>query len=102
MKLIQSRDEFKQLINTEERIICAKFTASWCGSCQQIQPLLNKLELEYNNILFVKIDIEKNEELAEKYKISSLPSFVFFKNAKNIKKVIGAHKLVLINAVKNI
>lgn len=64
------------------------FTASWCGPCQKVYPLLNELsdKLSENNnynIEFYKIDIDKNEEFCEKCDIRSVPTF-FVMNGKNL------------------
>ena len=64
------------------------FTASWCGPCQRVYPLLNELsaklkENEKYNIEFYKIDIDENEEFCEKCNIRSVPTF-FVMNGKNL------------------
>ena len=64
------------------------FTASWCGPCQKIYPLLlelsNKLsENEKYNIEFYKVDIDNNEEFSEKCDIRSVPTF-YIMNGKNL------------------
>jgi len=64
------------------------FTASWCGPCQKVYPLLNELsdklsESEKYNIDFFKIDIDENEEFCEKCDIRSVPTF-YIMNGKNL------------------
>lgn len=64
------------------------FTASWCGPCQRVYPLLNELsaklkESDKYNIEFYKIDIDENEEFSEKCNIRSVPTF-FVMNGKNL------------------
>ena len=64
------------------------FTATWCGPCQKIYPLIeelsNKLKENDNyNIIFYKIDIDQNEEFCEKCEIRSVPTF-FIMNGKNL------------------
>ena len=64
------------------------FTASWCGPCQKVYPLLNELsdklsESEKYNIEFFKIDIDENEEFSEKCNIRSVPTF-YIMNGKNL------------------
>ncbi|MDE7115244.1 MAG: thioredoxin family protein, partial [Muribaculaceae bacterium] len=54
------------------------FTASWCGPCQRMKPVFHRLAKnfrdEYN---FITIDIDANPELAEKYQVQAVPTFVF-------------------------
>lgn len=60
------------------------FTAKWCGPCQKIKPMIQKLSegLDESNIVFYMVDIDKNDELSSKMKIKSVPSFVLFKDNK--------------------
>jgi thioredoxin len=53
------------------------FTAKWCGPCKKISPYFEKFSSEYPKIKFYKIDVDENQELAERYQISSIPTFIF-------------------------
>lgn len=54
------------------------FTASWCGPCQRITPILNELATEYNGeIVIYKVDIDKNRELATAFNVSSIPALLY-------------------------
>ena len=78
------------LVDNEKKKILSflYFTATWCGPCQKIYPLIeelsNKLKENDNyNIIFYKIDIDQNEEFCEKCDIRSVPTF-FIMNGKNL------------------
>tara|TARA_B110001450_G_C17345227_1_gene369159 strand:+ start:24 stop:338 length:315 start_codon:yes stop_codon:yes gene_type:complete len=60
------------------------FTATWCGPCKRIKPLIEKLSegLDGSTIIFYQVDIDLNDKLSEKYKIKSVPSFLLL-NDKN-------------------
>lgn len=68
------------------------FTASWCGPCKSIYPEIEALNNKYTNINFYKIDVdqEENDELCNKYNVSSIPYFLFFKEGKKIGEVVGS------------
>lgn len=54
------------------------FTASWCGPCQRIAPILEELATEYNDkIVIYKVDIDKERKLAEAFGISSIPAILY-------------------------
>lgn len=54
------------------------FTASWCGPCQRIAPILNELASEYDDqIVIYKVDVDKCRELAQAFGISSVPALLF-------------------------
>ena len=71
------------------------FTATWCGPCQKIYPLIeelsNKLKKEDNyKIIFYKIDIDQNEEFCEKCEIRSVPTFFIMNGKKLLSSITGA------------
>ncbi len=54
------------------------FTASWCGPCQRISPILEELAKEYEGrIVIYKVDIDKNRELAEYFDVTSIPALLY-------------------------
>lgn len=57
------------------------FTASWCGPCQRIAPILEELAAEYKGkIVIYKVDIDKERGLAEAFNVSSIPAVLFIPN----------------------
>ena len=56
------------------------FTAKWCGPCKRISPLLEKLSegLDEDIVTIYKVDIDENDELADKLKIKSVPTFFLY------------------------
>ncbi|KAM0437705.1 hypothetical protein ACHAPT_002070 [Fusarium lateritium] len=91
--MIGSTQQFDALLKSS-RIVVANFSADWCGPCQQIAPLYESLskDLSRENILtFVKINNDQQTELAERYKVSALPTFLLFRDGKEIDKVQGAN-----------
>jgi thioredoxin 1 len=86
-----------------DKYIFLFFTASWCGPCKNIKPQLEMISNKYvnPNVIFYKIDITENEELAEKMNIKSVPTFLLLKDEKIVKYFIGAdikyiHDLLLL------
>lgn len=66
------------------------FFATWCGPCKRIAPLFEQLAEEYVGVRFLKVDVDESAEIAEMFEIRAMPSFVFLKNGKLLKKVEGA------------
>ncbi|GJW47263.1 TPR repeat-containing thioredoxin TDX [Tanacetum coccineum] len=71
------------------------FTATWCGPCRFMSPLYTNLAAKYPKMLFLKIDIDEMGDVAAKWNITSVPTFFFTKNGKEIDKVVGADKASL-------
>jgi thioredoxin 1 len=59
------------------------FYATWCGPCQMMHPILDKLKIEMGTaIRILKIDVDKNQDVAEKFKVRGVPTFVLFKKGE--------------------
>ncbi|KAK9265873.1 hypothetical protein L1049_001747 [Liquidambar formosana] len=71
------------------------FTATWCGPCRFISPLYTSLAEKHPKIVFLKVDIDEARDVAARWNISSVPSFFFIKNGKEVDKVVGADKSAL-------
>ena len=79
-----------------DKKIVIDFFANWCGPCKTVAPEFTRLDSVYNDIVFLKVDVENNDsqELTKKFKIKSLPTFIFLNNGITIDTVIGSAKLV--------
>lgn len=66
------------------------FTATWCPPCKKIAPVFEKISKEFEATTFVKIDIDDHRELAEKYNISSVPTFKAFVGTTLTSEVSGS------------
>ena len=67
------------------------FTASWCGPCKKVYPNLCKINNEVNKIEIFKVDIDKNEEISNKFNIKSVPTFILFKNGNIVNQCNGSN-----------
>jgi thioredoxin 1 len=71
--------------------VLVDFWAAWCGPCRMIAPILEDLAGVYSGRLrVVKVDADENQEVAGQYGIHSLPSLVFFKDGREVQRIIGA------------
>lgn len=80
-------DNFENLISND--VVLVDFFANWCGPCKMLSPVLDDIASERSNVKIVKVDVDKNEELAKKYGIMSIPTLLLFKNGQVIDKHIG-------------
>lgn len=62
--------------------VMVDFWASWCGPCVMLSPMLDEIATENKNISLVKVDVEAESSLAEKYNVTSLPTVIIFKDGK--------------------
>lgn len=88
MSLIHLENEnFNEI--TKDGIVVVDFFANWCGPCKVLSPTIEKLSIEMNDIKFVKVDVDKHDEIARTYGIMSIPTLIFFKEGKVVNKHIG-------------
>lgn len=64
------------------------FYANWCAPCKMMDPTINSLKDEGNNI--VKVDTEKDEEMVQYFDISAIPTYVAIKDGKEVGRITGA------------
>jgi thioredoxin len=66
------------------------FYATWCGPCQALAPMLKRLADEYEGrVKVLKVDVDKNQELAAAARIMSIPTLFFITKDGNIERVVG-------------
>ncbi|MFS4483710.1 thioredoxin [Hyunsoonleella sp. 2307UL5-6] len=76
------KSSFKDIVNSEE-VVLVDFFGTWCGPCQALMPILKDVKEDLGDaIKIVKIDIDKNKELATKYQVRSVPTMILFKDGE--------------------
>lgn len=90
MSLIKvNNDNFDEEVLKESKKVLIDFNADWCGPCRMLGPIIEELSEEKENIKFVSINIDENEELAMNYQVSSIPCIVLIENGKEIDRRVG-------------
>ncbi|XP_027340366.1 TPR repeat-containing thioredoxin TDX [Abrus precatorius] len=95
---IHSTDEMESKLSAASktsRLVILYFTATWCGPCRFISPIYTSLAEKYPKVVFLKVDIDEARNVAARWNISSVPTFFFVKNGKEIDSVVGADKSTL-------
>jgi len=91
MKEITSTQQFEQEVLNSTNPVFVDFWAEWCGPCKAVSPIVEELSGEYKDKLdFVKVNVDQNNELAQKYSIYSIPTLAIFANGKVIAQSAGA------------
>ena len=69
------------------------FYADWCGPCQMMKPTMVEFEKAHPEIKVTAVNIDEQEELAEKYGVSSIPCIVVLKDGEEVERVVGVQSL---------
>jgi len=83
-------DNFKKEVLDYKGRVFVDFYADWCGPCKITTPVIEELSNEMPNIKFIKINVDQNPNLASKYSVFSIPTFIIFKDGKVISQFVGA------------
>ena len=86
-----TEEEFNEIINNSHKLVVVDFFADWCMPCLMMSPIIEELSENMKEVKFIKINVDDNQELSHKYKISSIPCLIIFKQGKEVDRVIGAH-----------
>lgn len=77
-----------EVLNSDKKVLI-DFWAPWCGPCRMVVPLIDEIASEREDIKVVKINIDENPELANKYNVISIPTLMVMEQGKIINKAMG-------------
>jgi thioredoxin 1 len=77
-----NQTQFDQIVLESEVSVLVDFYADWCGPCRALAPALNQLAKEVPDAKVVKVNVDDNQELAIRYRISSIPALMVFDGGK--------------------
>jgi thioredoxin 1 len=91
-KIVQITDEnFEEEVLNSDLPTEVDFWAPWCGPCQMVIPIYEKLSEEYEGrFKFCMINVDENQRTAVKYQIMSIPMQKYFANGENVDEILGA------------
>lgn len=93
MAEIQLTDEtFDQDVVQSPQPVLVDFWAPWCGPCRMLAPVVEEIAKEYiGKICVAKINTDEHPNAASRYKISAIPTLLFFKGGKVVEQLVGVH-----------
>lgn len=97
------KGNFDHIINSDKPVL-VDFYADWCQPCKIQSPILQELAREMTDkVKVIKIDVDKNQEVATKFQVQSIPTLILFKNGQAKWRQVGVTtKANIVNVIQNV
>lgn len=83
-----NEDNFEEF--TSQGNVVVDFFADWCGPCKMMGPVIDSLSEEMKDVKFAKVNVDTAGELAQRFQVRGIPTFIFFKDGEQVNRISGA------------
>lgn len=81
---------FDEIVLKSANPVLVDFWATWCRPCQMVAPILEELTQEYaGKLTIAKLDVDQNQQTAQKFRVMSIPTMIIFKQGKPVANIVG-------------
>ena len=75
---------------SENELLLVDFWAEWCGPCKSMHPIFSRMAKKYKSIRFARVNVDNSQDIARRYGVQSIPTFIMFKNGEVANTMVGA------------
>ena len=84
-----NEEDFNKKLDESSKVVLVDFFATWCGPCQMLSPILEKISNSRADFDIIKVDVDEARKLAEKLGIEVVPTMFIYKDKKPVRKIEG-------------
>lgn len=89
MLMIKTQEQFENEVLKADKTVMVDFYADWCGPCKAMAPLMDELDSPDNDYYVGKVNVDALPELAQQYRVISIPTVLVFKNGECVNRSVG-------------
>ena len=78
----------QEIVNND--LLLVDFWAEWCGPCKSMHPIFTRMAKKYKRVRFARVNVDNAQDIAMKYGVKSIPTFIMFKNGEIVNTMVGA------------
>ena len=75
---------------TKNELLLVDFWAEWCGPCKSMHPIFSRMAKKYKSVRFARVNVDNAQDIARRYGVQSIPTFIMFKNGEVANTMVGA------------
>ena len=74
----------------KNKLVLVDFWAEWCGPCKSMHPIFSRMAKKYSHVRFARVNIDHSQNIAAKFNVQSIPTFIMFNDGKVVQQMVGA------------
>ena len=75
---------------SQNNLLLVDFWAEWCGPCKSMHPIFTRMAKKYEQVRFARVNVDNSQDVAKKFNVQSIPTFIMFKNGQVAQQMVGA------------